>query len=183
MNNLPTQLYTPEAVALLERHAIEAGIPGFTLMRRAGRAILNTLLEQYHQASQILVLCGAGNNAGDGYVVARLAQQHGLSVNVVSLIDPEELQGDARQAYLQWAEIGEMSATNQDLIDSCDVVVDALLGTGLSREVSGEWAVWINAVNSSKKPVVAVDVPSGLDALTGEIKGVAVRAELDRPFS
>lgn len=182
MNKLPTKLYTPDAVAKLDQIAIESGISGFTLMRRAGQAVFNALCEHYSEAKHLLVLCGAGNNAGDGYVVARLAKQQGMIVNVVSLIDPEDLKGDARQAYLQWAELGELSSADKNLINDADIIVDALLGTGISRDVSGEWNKWIEAVNSTVKPMIAVDVPSGLDALTGEIKGVAMRANTTVSF-
>lgn len=182
MNNLPTKLYTPEAVAALDHRAIKAGVPGFTLMRRAGQAVLDVLREQYCEANELLVLCGAGNNAGDGYIVARLAQQQGMTVKVVSLINPEDLKGDARQAFLQWIEIGEFSSLDKRLINSCDIIVDALLGTGISREVSNEWKAWIDAVNSSESSIVAVDVPSGLDALTGEIRGAAIYADTTVSF-
>jgi NAD(P)H-hydrate epimerase len=127
-------------------------------------------------------MCGAGNNAGDGYVVARLAQQHGMNVKVVSLIDPEQLQADALQAYKQWAESSELSSSDVSLIDEADVIVDALLGTGLTRDVEADWKKWIDAVNYSKQPIIAIDVPSGLDAATGAIKGAAVRANITVSF-
>jgi len=182
VNKLPTKLYTPKAVAELDRLAIESGIPGFTLMRRAGQVVFDVLRENYPKANNLLVLCGAGNNAGDGYVVARLAQQQGMNVQVVSLIDPEALKGDAKQAYMQWSEVGKISAADAGLLDTTDVVIDALLGTGITREVSDDWKDWIDAVNSVGKPVIAIDVPSGLDALTGEIKGAAVRADITVSF-
>lgn len=182
MNTFPTKLYTPDAVATLDRLAIESGIPGFTLMRRAGQAVFDVLRENYPKASHLLVLCGAGNNAGDGYVVARLAQQQGLNVKVVSLIDPGDLKGDAKQAYLQWAELGAVTSADSGLVETADVVIDALLGTGISREVSDEWKRWIDAVNLAEKPVIAIDVPSGLDALTGEIKGAAIYADTTVTF-
>ena len=180
---LPSSLYTPESVRRIDHKAIhEYGIPGYTLMRRAGQAVLNVLCEHYPQAKRILVLCGAGNNAGDGYVVARLAQQQGLDVRVVSLIDPEQLQGDALQAYHQWNECTALSVNDVALINDADVVVDALLGTGLTRDVEGVWLNWIDALNYADKPVLAVDVPSGLDALTGSIKGAAIAATITVTF-
>ncbi|MCW8923711.1 MAG: NAD(P)H-hydrate dehydratase [Gammaproteobacteria bacterium] len=167
----------------MDQKAIQGhGIPGYTLMRRAGKAVLDVLLEHYPQAKKILVLCGAGNNAGDGYVIARLAQQKGMDVRVVSLVDPEKLQGDAHQAYLQWHELAELSVSDVALINDADVVVDALLGTGLVRNVEGAWLNWIDAINYSDKPVISVDVPSGLDALTGTIRGAAVVANITVTF-
>ncbi|MDH5387689.1 MAG: NAD(P)H-hydrate dehydratase [Gammaproteobacteria bacterium] len=183
MQKLPSSLYTPESVRRIDHKAIQDhGISGYTLMRRAGKAVLDVLSRNYPQTKRILVLCGAGNNAGDGYVIARLAQQRGLDVKVVSLTDPEKLQGDARQAYLQWHETAVLSVNDVALINDADVVVDALLGTGLTREVEGSWLNWIDAVNYSAKAVISVDVPSGLDALTGSIKGAAISADITVTF-
>ncbi len=183
MQKLPSSLYTPESVRRIDQIAIQNhGIPGYTLMRKAGKAVLDVLRQRYPQAKKILVLCGAGNNAGDGYVIARLAQQQGMDVKVVSLIDPEKLQGDARQAYQQWHESAVFSVNDVALIEEADVVVDALLGTGLAREVEGSWLNWIDAINYSDKAVISVDVPSGLDALTGSIKGAAIKADVTVTF-
>lgn len=183
MHSLPTKLYTPNSVKRLDQSAIQNhDIPGYTLMRRAGRAVLDVLIERYPQAKKILVLCGSGNNAGDGYVIARLAQQQGMDVRVVSLIDAEKLQGDALQAYQQWHESASFSVNDVALIDDADVIIDALLGTGLTRDVEGAWLNWIDAVNHSDKPVISVDVPSGLDALTGSIKGAAINADITVTF-
>ncbi len=183
MNTSSISLYTPESVRNIDHNAIQTyGIPGYSLMRRAGKAVFDVLLEKYPQAKTILVLCGAGNNAGDGYVIARLAQQHGLMVSVVSLVNPDVLQGDARQAYAHWCETAELSADDEALVSNADVIIDALLGTGLQRNVEAEWKHWIDLVNDSDKPVIAVDVPSGLDALTGTIKGVAISANITVTF-
>ena len=102
MNKLPTKLYSADAVTRLDQVAIhDFGIPGYTLMRSAGRAVIDVVLQHYAEAKTILVLCGAGNNAGDGYVVARLAHARGLDVRVITMIDPQRLQGDAKQAWQQ----------------------------------------------------------------------------------
>ena len=131
MYKLPSSLYTLESVRRIDQKIIhDHGISGYTLMRRAGKAVLDILSKNYPQAKKILVLCGAGNNAGDGYVIARLAQQQGLDVKVVSLIDPEKLQGDAHQAYLQWHESAVPSVNDVALINDADVIVDALLVRG-----------------------------------------------------
>lgn len=178
VNNLPTKLYSAEAVARLDQVAIhDFGIPGYTLMRRAGRAVLDVVRQHYADATTILVLCGAGNNAGDGYVVARLAHARGLDVRVISMIDPQRLQGDAKQAWQQWQECGETVAYHDGIAIDADIIIDALLGTGLTREVEGDWKALIHAVNQSALPVVAVDIPSGLNADTGAISGVAIAAQ------
>ena len=183
MQIFPSSLYTPESVRRIDQKTIQDhGISGYTLMRRAGKAVLDAVCQNYPQTKKILVLCGAGNNAGDGYVIARLAQQQGMAVKVISLSSPGDIQGDALQAYQQWKECGELSANDEAPIEDADVIVDALLGTGLTREVEGSWLHWVDAVNASDKPVVSVDVPSGLDALTGSIKGAAIAADLTVTF-
>ncbi len=182
MNQLPTQLYYPEDVKRLDELAIKSGIPGYTLMRRAGQAAFNVVLERFPDAKQLLVLCGAGNNAGDGYVVARLAQQHGLNVTVFSLVEAEMLQADARQACLHWLECGVITADMAESLQTADVVIDALLGTGLTRDVEGSWKACIDEVNASSRPVVSIDVPSGLDAKTGAIKACAMKADITVSF-
>jgi len=178
MKNLPDKLYSVDSVVRLEQVAInQFGIPAYELMKRAGEAVFNLLTSKYPQHKKILVLCGAGNNAGDGYVVARLARQAGFDVCVISLIDPAALKNEAALAYQNWLSVGENDAVDLSLIHETDIIIDALLGTGLKREVSAEWADWINAANQSAKPVIAIDVPSGLIADTGAIAGSAVQAD------
>jgi len=163
LKKLPTNLYSAKSVTLLDQIAInDCGIPGYTLMRRAGQAVLDALLMHYADAKTILVLCGAGNNAGDGYVLARLAQAHGLDVRVISMIDPGKLRGDARQAWQHWQECGETLAYQNESIADADIIIDALLGTGLTRDVEGDWKTLIQTVNQSGIPVLAVDIPPGL---------------------
>ena len=179
MQNLPDKLYRVASVIRLEQLAInEFGIPAYELMKRAGQAVFDVVRSRYPEHKKILVLCGAGNNAGDGYVIARLAQQAGLDVRVVSLIDPATLKNEAQLAYQDWCKLAENSAADISLIDEADLVIDALLGTGLKREVSAHWAEWIAAVNKAAKPVIAVDLPSGLIADTGAIAGCAVQADI-----
>lgn len=183
MQTLPDKLYSVDAVIELEQIAIDQfGIPAYELMNRAGEAVFDTLKSRYSQHTKILILCGAGNNAGDGYVVARLAMQAGYDVHVVSLIGPEKLIGPALLAYNDWLKVASNEAADFSLLDNVDIVIDALLGTGLAREVSGEWEKWILAVNQSGKPVIAIDIPSGLLADTGAIARVAIQAETTVSF-
>jgi NAD(P)H-hydrate epimerase len=178
MQNLPEKLYKVESVVKLEQIAInQFAIPGYELMKRAGMAVYQVLDSNYTRDNKILVLCGAGNNAGDGYVVAKLASENGFEVRVISLIDPEALKAEASLAYQDWLDVGHISEPELAFIEQADIIVDALLGTGLTRDVSGRWAEWITAVNRSSRPVIAVDVPSGLIADTGSIAGVAIRAD------
>ncbi|MEM7054831.1 MAG: NAD(P)H-hydrate epimerase, partial [Pseudomonadota bacterium] len=115
----------------IERH----GIAGYELMQRAGLALFKRLMSRYPDARSLIVCCGAGNNGGDGYVIARLARQQGMIVRLIALSDPSHLRGDAAQAARDFlADGGEVLDTAADLTD-CDLIVDALLGTGLDREV------------------------------------------------
>lgn len=177
MQNLPDNLYTVDSVVQLEQIAINHfGIPAYELMQRAGEAVFKVIQSKYSESKKILILCGAGNNAGDGYVVANLAKQAGLDVSVISLIDPATLKDAALLAYQHWSDIGENLNADLSLIDSTDLIVDALLGTGLARDVSPEWREWIRTINQSSKLVVSVDVPSGLYANTGAIAGDCINA-------
>ncbi len=178
MSHLPYTLYRAAEVRELDRIAIEEhGIPGLTLMNRAGTALFDTLCRRWPDAQRIVVVCGAGNNGGDGYVVARLAQARGLAVTLLALRDPETLSGDAKAAWQAAQAVGlSVMAWDSALLNSADVIVDALFGTGLNREVGGEWAAAIDAINACGVPVLAVDIPSGLHADTGQPLGRAVVA-------
>lgn len=178
MNSLPTEVYAAAQVRAMERHAIEvAGIPGRELMERAGAAALAALARHWPAAQRILVVCGAGNNAGDGYVVARLARAAGLDVDVRALVDPGRLAGDAALAHADFAAAGVRSAPYaRESLARADVVVDALLGTGIDRPVAGAMLDCIAGINASGRPVLAVDLPSGLDADSGLVRGLAVAA-------
>ncbi len=183
MTTLPQKLYSAAAAAELDRVAsAQFNIPAYTLMRRAGRAAFDCLLDCFPEAKTILVLCGAGNNAGDGYVLARLAQAHGLQVHLVTLVDIDQLKGIAQQACRHWLEVGRVHTWSDEYLDQADVVVDALLGTGLKRAVSPDWCELINTVNASEVPVLSLDLPSGLLADTGAIAGCAVRADVTMSF-
>jgi hydroxyethylthiazole kinase-like uncharacterized protein yjeF len=177
------KLYSAAAVAKLDSTAIQQfKIPGYTLMRRAGQAAFDCLLDCFPYANNLLVVCGAGNNAGDGYVIARLAQAHGLEVRVVSMVEIAQLAGDAKQACEHWLEVGQVHAVSEFNPHDADVIVDALLGTGLARDVSADWCALIEAINASSTPVLGVDIPSGLRADTGAIAGCAVRADATISF-
>lgn len=178
MNALPTNLYRADQCRELDRRAIEKfGISASILMERAGAAAFNVLRETWPEARRIAVMCGVGNNAGDGYVIARLAHEQGLKVSVFQVGDADKLPGDALAALqrLLGMDVSPLAYQEQPLTDF-DVIVDALLGTGLSGDVRSNFMLAINAVNQAKVPVLAVDVPSGLNADTGMICAAAVRA-------
>ncbi len=184
MSQSPSFLYTPAAVRELDRLAIgELGIPGFELMSRAGRLVWETARQRYPAAQRWLVLCGAGNNAGDGYVIAQLARAAGQSVTVAALSDPHHLQGDAAQAWKQYERAGgTVVPFTAALCAQADLLIDALLGTGLTRPLEGAWLHAVEAINAAAAPVIAVDVPTGLDGATGQPSGVAVQADITVTF-
>ncbi|MEA4939018.1 MAG: NAD(P)H-hydrate dehydratase [Christensenella sp.] len=146
-------------------------------MERAATGVA-LLLQTRYPLKSVLVICGGGNNGGDGFALLRLLKQRGVECTGVLLAEPERLAGDAKTNYLRALDCGVHFYSNltQELISEYDVLVDALFGTGLSREITGAYAEAILAINASGKPVVAVDLPSGVDATTGAVLGVAVRA-------
>jgi hydroxyethylthiazole kinase-like uncharacterized protein yjeF len=184
MQDLPVALYRAAQVRELDRLAIEErGIPGYTLMSWAGEAAFSALRQYWPQAQRIAVVCGGGNNAGDGYVVAARALQVGLDVRVLTLSDPERLRGDALTAYQDAQAAGvSIQVFEPTLLSQAEVIVDAILGTGLEREVSGAWRDAIKTINAQPAGVLAIDIPSGLNADTGAIMGVAVRADITVTF-
>ncbi len=184
MQEIPLNLYRADQVQKLDRIAIEQfHIPGFELMNRAGYAAFDALRSRWPDARRIAVLCGTGNNGGDGFVLARCACEAGMDVSAYQAGSADRLSADALHAKQLAEQLGVVSEPwHRQKLDSFDVVVDALLGTGLKGEVKERWAVAIEAINGSGKPVLALDIPSGLDADTGSPLGVAVRAQVTVTF-
>ncbi|MHB8814799.1 MAG: NAD(P)H-hydrate dehydratase [Steroidobacteraceae bacterium] len=181
---LPVCLYSTAQVRALDAYAIEKlGIPGYTLMKRAGEAALRYLRTRFPVAHRIVIVCGAGNNGGDGYVLGRFAQAAGLTVTVLAATPPEALRGDARQAYDDLRASGvQVQAYARERLAEGEVIVDALLGTGLRGAAREEIARAIREINGAARPVLAVDVPSGLDSDTGVPLGDTVRADCTVTF-
>ncbi|HAX40664.1 MAG TPA: bifunctional ADP-dependent NAD(P)H-hydrate dehydratase/NAD(P)H-hydrate epimerase [Clostridiales bacterium] len=146
-------------------------------MERAAQGV-DALLQARYTNQSVLVVCGGGNNGGDGFALLRLLLQRSVRCQGALLADPERLTGDAKTNYLRALECGVqfLDALSDALLAQCDVVVDAIFGTGLSRPVAGKYTDAIALINASGKPVVAVDIPSGVDATSGEILGSAIRA-------
>lgn len=184
MHPLPHNLYRAAQVRELDRLAIEEyGIPAHTLMERAGAAAFGVLQWRWPDARRIAVMCGPGNNGGDGYVLARLAHAAGYTVDVISLGPPHDADGPAGLAAVALRAEGVVaSAWDRQGLYQYEVVIDAMLGTGLDREVSADYRKAIDAVNASGAKVLALDVPSGLDADSGNILGAAVRADITVTF-
>jgi NAD(P)H-hydrate epimerase len=177
--HLPEFVFRVAQVRELERLAIASGIPSYDLMCRAGSAALEELVRRWPGARRIVVVGGAGNNAGDGYVVARLARAAGLAATVFAVTAPAQLKGDAQRAATDCTAAGvaiESFSAAALAAAAGDVYVDALLGTGVDRDVAGAFLAAIEALNAVPAPVFALDLPSGLDADSGRPHGAAVRA-------
>jgi NAD(P)H-hydrate epimerase len=173
----------------LDRRTIsEARIPATTLMERAGTGVVSCLEQRLGpmRGKTVTVVCGKGNNGGDGFVAARLLRRRHANVRVLAMAPTSELSRDAATMYKQFVRgAGKSSvylytskAQAQTLLQDSDILVDALLGTGLSSAVTGRYAEAIDSINETGHPVVAVDLPSGLQADTGTILGRAIRASL-----
>jgi NAD(P)H-hydrate epimerase len=164
-----------------DRLAAAAGIPSLALMENAGRAVTEACAGIAGSAqAKIVVVCGPGNNGGDGFVAARHLRRQGHEVRVGLLGPREALKGDAAEMASRWE--GDIETITPDLMRDADVIVDALFGAGLTRPLGGEAAAVVEAINASGKPVVAVDVPSGLDGTTGAAHGAVVRARTTVTF-
>lgn len=181
-DSLPVALYTAAQVRELDARLIAAGTPGFELMQRAAHAAWRALRRRWPDAGAVTVLAGRGNNAGDGYLVAALAQRAGWQVRVLAVGDVQALQGDAAQALAEAQACGVSIEAWHAAAALQGVLVDALLGTGISGAVREPYAGAIATINASGLPVLAIDLPSGLCADTGQVLGQAVRADLSVTF-
>ena len=191
MNLLPDTgsedtIYSVEGVRRLDRFAIETlGIPGYTLMTRAGEAAFAAARRRFPGLRRLCIVCGGGNNAGDGFVVGRAAAEAGLELRLVSIGDPDSLRGDARTARDGFLAAGGRIRRWPDAFDEdagIDLLVDAMLGSGIDRPVEGAYAAAVDAINAHPAPVLALDLPSGLNGDSGEIMGRAVNADLTVTF-
>ncbi len=181
---------TREEMRELDRKAIEEyKIPGIVLMENAGRNVAEGILKMLDdpQQAKVAILCGKGNNGGDGFVIARHLHNNGISVDVflvarVSDILKDGDTGTNLQILLNMKipvkEILDIQGVNNILkeLNDCNILVDALFGTGLSGDVREPFRTLINGVNNLNKPIVSVDIPSGLDCNTGKILGTAIKA-------
>lgn len=170
-----TELLTTEQMGRADRLAVKAGVESLFLMENAGRAVANEAQQMIAGDARVAILCGPGNNGGDGFVAARHLQAAGIQARVGLLGPLSALKGDAAVMAQRWT--GSADFSSAALLDEADLIVDALFGAGLARPLDGEAASAVEAVNASGKPIVAVDVPSGLDGTTGTFTGPVIRAD------
>ncbi len=168
------ELLTTEEMGRADRLAVAAGTAGVALMEAAGRAVAEAAADLGGATAAVAVVCGPGNNGGDGFVAARLLRERGHAVRVGLLGSPEALRGDAAAMAERWG--GDIEALSATTVAGADVIVDAMFGAGLSRPLDGVAAEVVEAVNRAGKTVVAVDVPSGLDGTMGQATGPVVQA-------
>ncbi len=185
MNNKPTRRPPMlHAAALLDadqsraadRAAITQGVSTESLMENAGRAVADLICETYHQCPALIV-CGVGNNGGDGFVVARILRERGWPVTVTVIGNDNAIEGAAILALHKYEEhYGRTLLFDESMLHGQELIVDAIYGTGLSRSIAGATRDAIEALNASGLPIISVDIPSGINASTGEVMGAAVRA-------
>lgn len=182
MRRTPRILYTAAQVRELDRAAIDKhDIDAYGLMCRAGSAAYAAMRRRWPRARRVTVICGSGNNGGDGYVLARLARQSGLSVEVLAL-SPASAETAVR-ACRDFETVGGTVATYQTIqAEQTDIVVDAMLGTGLDKPLSERYAAVVAETNELGRPILALDIPTGLNADTGQSMGRAIRAEATITF-
>ena len=183
-------LYRADQVRALDEAAVKASLhPSYQLMVRAGQFVFDCLQAQWPECRAVTVFCGGGNNGGDGWVIARLAADAGMDVQVFWLKDPGTLSGDAQRAYADWRQCCGVDAEQpfaREATVSGELILDAIVGTGLSGPVRGLYKDCIERINQLDVPVIAVDIPSGLEADSGwshhESGGVAIQATLTVSF-
>src|SRR5437764_380522 len=172
-------LLTPQQMAEADRATITGGIPGIELMENAGHAVADAVSRRW-PLRPLIVLCGPGNNGGDGFVAARVLAERGWPVRVALLGKlpgaREALKGDAALAAARWT--GPVEPLAAAALDGAGLVIDAIFGAGLARPLEGVAAKIIAALEQQRVPVVAVDMPSGVDCRTGESRALAPRAAL-----
>ena len=171
---------TADEIRIVEEHAVKDGTSFACLMENAGHAVYRYITEHY-QPRPTLVLCGPGNNGGDGYVVARLLRENKWPVKVATQSETAPMSDYASANRDMWK--GETLPLNDKALDGIEIVIDGLFGTGLIRPVTGGYAQIVEAMNQSNKLCIAIDIPSGIHTDTGQVMGCAVQAQATVTFS
>jgi hydroxyethylthiazole kinase-like uncharacterized protein yjeF len=168
------EILTNDEMAEADRLTIAGGVSGLALMESAGRAVADAVAAQAAPGARAVVVAGPGNNGGDGFVAARLLAERRYALKVLLVGEPEKLKGDAAEAAKGWK--GQIVAARPEGLREADIVIDALFGAGLDRPVGGAAHAMIEAMNNQTAPVIAVDLPSGVNGTTGAVLGAAVKA-------
>jgi len=168
------ELLNNAEMAEADRLAMAGGVAGNALMERAGSAIADAVTARHGGGSRVVVVAGPGNNGGDGFVAARLLAERGYRVHVLLVGEVSRLRGDAAIAAKKWT--GSVAAADPGALDGADVVIDGLFGAGLDRAVEGTARAMIEAMNAQAAPIIAVDLPSGINGTSGALMGAAVKA-------
>jgi hydroxyethylthiazole kinase-like uncharacterized protein yjeF len=169
------ELLSTAEMAKADRLTIAGGVAGIRLMERAGRAVADAVQAHFRVGSRVLVIAGPGNNGGDGFVAARLLAEDGYNVVVALIGEAARLKGDAALAAKGWTG-PTITAASGAILDDADVVIDALFGAGLDRPIEGLAREMIESMNAHAAPIIAVDLPSGINGTTGALLGAAVNA-------
>ena len=168
------ELLTAEEMKRAEQLAAEAGLSTLTMMENAGRGVAEEVVRRYPRGSRVIVLCGPGNNGGDGFVCARYLRERGYQVRLALLGRREDLSRDPKEMARRWDEAIEPMSLQS--LEGAQIIVDAIYGTGLHDDVSGVAAQMIEEVTARGLPVIAIDIPTGIDATGGAVKGLAFKA-------
>ena len=170
-----TEILSNAEMGEADRLSIAGGIAGLTLMENAGKAVAQAVSGRQSAGGRVVVLAGPGNNGGDGFVAARLLAERGYAVTVLLIGALDKLKGDAAAAAKAWGR--GVAAAKPDELAGADIIIDALFGAGLDRPVSGLAHAMIEAVNGQAAPVVAIDLPSGINGTSGVVMGAAIKAQ------
>jgi ADP-dependent NAD(P)H-hydrate dehydratase / NAD(P)H-hydrate epimerase len=168
-----THVLTNAQMREADARTIAAGTPGYDLMVRAGAAVAAAAEDMAHEGG-ILIVCGPGNNGGDGFVAARILAERGQEVAVALLGPPGKLRGDAARAFADWT--GPVVAADEIAPSRAGLLIDAVFGSGLDRDLEDEARGVVERLNAARRPILSVDIPSGIDGDTGQVRGAAVRA-------
>lgn len=167
------ELLTPDEMSECDRLTIAGGVPGIVLMEKAGRAVADAVA-RHPLGTRVVAVCGPGNNGGDGFIAARVLAERGYPVQVLLLGDAAALRGDAAEAARRWGR--PIEAAEPEALTHAGVIIDALFGAGLNRAVDGVARAVIEAMNASGAPIIAIDLPSGINGASGAVMAVAVKA-------
>ena len=173
MTRPDAMLLTAEEMSRADALTAAGGLPGAALMENAGRAVADAIDARFPKGA-VSILCGPGNNGGDGFVVARLLRERGWRVALFLVGAKEKLKGDAAEAAHRWP--GAVHPMTPDAANGASLIVDAIFGVGLSRSVDGVAADTIKRMQTMRTPIVSIDIPSGVDGNTGEVRGVSFKA-------